>query len=433
MNAKSPKVGNKPFAEKLLKDIEIKRAKPKDKEYRLRDGNGLFVIVKPNNSKLFQIELKRGDIKLKTTIGRYPEISLQKARTKRDNYLSLMSEGIHPLKQKEDIAKAKEIESKSQLHLVVREWVNILQVSEGHKKRIYRMFERDLFPFFGTYSQDRELISTKPVKEIDRDSLLIALKQKELTAPETAQRLFVDCNRLWNYAIFKEYTDINITAKILKSELAQPTPRHYSKITDLPTLKELLLKIDSYHGQPITRHMLRLLCIIPLRAENLTTLRWDMIDFEAKMLTIPRQEMKVKNSQLPDFKIILPHQALKILKEVYTLTGWGKWVFHGLGRFHNPISKESGNKALRLLGFDGKKYPKQTQHSFRGTFRSLCETYHAEHKATFETMERALDHHERSQVVRAYAHKADYSKQIGELLQWWSDFLDCIKEDEVKS
>lgn len=73
---------------------------------------------------------------------------------------------------------------------------------------------------------------------------------------------------------------------------------------------------------------------------------------------------------------------------------------------------------------------KQTIHSFRGTFRSLVETYAHEHKASFEVKESIIDHHEKSAVVRAYTHKANYTEQARELLEWWEQFLDRIKAYE---
>jgi hypothetical protein len=141
--------------------------------------------------------------------------------------------------------------------------------------------------------------------------------------------------------------------------------------------------------------------------------------------------MKVKNKNLPDFKIPLPYQAIVILKEIKEVTGWGKWVFHGVRNNLEHANKESGNKALRALGFnDEVRGRKQTLHSFRGTFRSLAETYHDRHGARFEVMERVLDHHETKSSVRAYTHKADYTGQMRELLQWWADYLDEVKSDK---
>jgi len=167
-----------------------------------------------------------------------------------------------------------------------------------------------------------------------------------------------------------------------------------------------------------------------LRAENMTTLRWEMIDFDNKILTIPRDEMKVKDKNLNDFKLPLTDTAIAILNEIKPFTGWGKWVLHGVHDTQKPLNVESCNKALRVMGYDDiEKGTKQTQHSFRGTYRSLVETYADKHRMSFEVKEAVLDHHEKSQVVRAYMHKADYTEQMRELLEWWEIFLLGLKRE----
>lgn len=82
------------------------------------------------------------------------------------------------------------------------------------------------------------------------------------------------------------------------------------------------------------------------------------------------------------------------------------------------------------MGFaDEKRGRKQTIHSFRGTFRSLCNTYQSEHNASFEIKEAVLDHKVGNRVTEAYLYKVEYVEQIRPLLQWWADFLDRVREE----
>ena len=92
------------------------------------------------------------------------------------------------------------------------------------------------------------------------------------------------------------------------------------------------------------------------------------------------------------------------------------------------INVESPNKALKIMGFDDEENGKKiTLHGFRGTFRSMIETLDVNNQFSFEIKERALDHQESSKVVRAYAHKADYIKQLSLLIDYWSDFIITLK------
>ena len=179
-----------------------------------------------------------------------------------------------------------------------------------------------------------------------------------------------------------------------------------------------------------TRNALKFVLHIPLRAENLTGLRWEYIDFDNRLLTIPRRLMKIKNPNLPDFKMPLTDEVIAILTEQRELTGGFDFVF--IGERGKPINKESPNRALQRLGFgNAEAGRKQTLHSFRGTFRSLAETYEPEHGIPEKIQEIALDHHEKSSVVLAYKHKADYTRQLRKLMEWWSSFILRLKDNPM--
>ena len=408
-----------------LSDTAIKAAKPKDRAFTMPDGNGLQLLIKPNGSKIWEVRYTVNGKAGKTTIGTYPTVSLADARKKRDEYKKMAYEGINPVHAKREARRAAESAEKGQFHLIVKEWADSLTCSKAHAAKRYRAFERDMFPYFCNYDKDHSIISSRHISDITHDELFKAIKTKEIQTPETAMRLYRDTKSIWEYAISSGYTEIMTPLKIKKSTLPKPVKKHYPKITDERVLRELLNAIERYRGQPITRLMLKFVAIVPLRAENLCNLRWEQIDLEQGVLTIRRSEMKVKDTNLPDFVVPLPRQAREILEEVHQITGWGQWVFHGLKNIHAPINPETGNKALRLMGFnDEASGRKQTLHSFRGTFRSLAETYRQIHGKPFEVMERCLDHHEKNRTVRAYSHQADYTAQIGELLQWWADHLE---------
>ncbi|MGD9971248.1 MAG: tyrosine-type recombinase/integrase [Sulfuricurvum sp.] len=420
-----------------LTDTEIKKAKSAEKDYKLFDGGGLFLLIKPSSGKLWRLKyLFEGKEKL-ISLGTYPETTLAEARAKRDEYKREIAKGIDPsAERKESKAKNEEkaIEEQAavngQFHRVVYEWLATLNNDDStHIKRV-SSFEKDIFPYLCTYNERHIIISSKHIKEITHPELLKILKIKERTAPEVAKRRFRDCKRLWRYAINHGYTEMNVPDRITNDAFLPHKEKHIPKITDEKILGELLRVIEQYKGEGgvIVRNVLRFVSIMPLRADNLCKLRWDQVDLDKALITIPRSEMKVKDHNLPDFVLPLPAQAVNILREVREVTGWGQWVFHGVRKNLEHVNKEAGNKALRIMGFvDEAKERKQTIHSFRGTFRSLSETYAKEHGVSFEVRERALDHHEQNKVVRAYTHKADYTEQMRELMQWWADFLDRQK------
>lgn len=420
-----------------LTDTEIRSAKPRDKEYSLPDGNGLQLIIKPDGRKIWEIRYTIESKAKKTTGGTYPAVSLKDARAKRDELKSKVLNGIDPIQEKKEIKaiiQEKEMEAQTtlttQFHLITYEWLSTLKSAEITATKRKRAFERDIFPHFCKYDENHVITSSKQISEITHGELLKIITEKGKATPETASRLFVDCNRLWTYAVSHEYIDLNITLRIDKSVVPKGEKTNYAKITDEKILGELLRSIDTYKGDGgvIVKNVLRFVSLLPLRADNLCKLKWESVNFEKAIITIPRSEMKVKNKNLSDFILPLPHQAVSILKEIKEITGWGQWVFHGSRNMKNHVNKVSASRALGRMGFnDEVNGRKQTLHSFRGTFASLARTHHKEHGATFETMEAVLDHQEGNKVVRAYTHKADYTEQMRELLQWWADYLDEVK------
>lgn len=373
-----------------------------------------------------------GDKRKLITIGQYPSVSLEQTRENAIGYKKLILAEADPQENKK-LDKAAKIKMKEgQLHLVVEAWLKFKekQVTYSTLKRDRRMMEQHLLPNFSKYESDRKIVSSTHIEDIAHSDITHIIAKIQDYRVELARRLFAHCLSIWQFALGRGYTETNCLFKIDTKQLLLPkVTNHYEKITDEATLGELLRAIDGYIHSSIIRSALKFVSIIPLRAENLATLKWSYIDFEKKILTIPRSEMKVKKKSFPDFSLPLPTQAIEILKEIKKNTGWGVWIFHGHNKIHKPMVSESANKALRSMGFaDAKRGRKQTLHSFRGTFRSLCDTHQDKHNASFEIKEAVLDHRIGNNVTQAYLHKAYYVEQMRPLLQWWADYLDELKE-----
>ncbi len=396
-----------------LSNAKIKNAKPKSKSYSLSDGKGLSLLVKPCGTKAWEFLYTSPTThkRRKTSFKTYPTISLVQARQKRDEYLDLINQDIDPIDYKREEREKTTLKAKGNFEDVFTEWI---------EKQ-----ESDLAP--STYKRKKALIvndvvsqfKRRTISSIKHPEIVTILENKSQTAPETAKRLFNYLDNLWRYATMKGYCKFNIISNIHKSILKKVPNKSYAKITDLTILKELVTSIYNYNGHISTRNLLKFVLHVPLRAGNLAALRWSSIDFDKKLLTIPREQMKTKNQNLPDFKMPLSDEVIEILKEQYQHTGYKSYVFGGDGGKH--IHPETGNGVLKKLDFNNeKKGRKQRMHSFRGTFRSIAET---EHKADNNIKEIALDHFSKDRVELAYKNKADYEKQLRELMSWWSAFI----------
>ena len=408
----------------LLQDIQVKQAKPKEKAYYLFDGLGLYLEVTPNNSKNWKFRYTFNKKRKLTSFQSYPKVSLQQARKKRDEYNNLLFENIDPIQYYKEQKEIKHIEDKSDFKNIFYEWWNNekdkSQDTQHQWKRI--RFEKDILPFIGDIK----------IKDIKLQDIVKVLTDKAKTSSETANRLFAYLKSIYSYAMLHGYIERNILMEINKSHfLTTQKVKHIPKITDEENLKDLINAIYNYQGMHSIKNALKFVLHIPLRASNLCNLKWDYINFEDKLLSIPRNLMKVKNNNFDDFKMPLSDEVIDILLEQKQLTGYQEWVFLGTNN-RTPINVESPNKALKIMGFnDEANNRKITLHGFRGTFRSLIDTLDTNNKFSFDVKERALDHQEDNKVVRAYSHKADYVKQLKPLMNFWSDYILSLK-DEVK-
>ena len=419
-----------------LTDTTISTAKPKPKKYKLYDGGGLFLLIMPTGGKRWRLKYRFNSKEKEYAIGTYPTITLTKARAIKLELKRLIAEGIDPNEKKKldkkietEDKKLTEFEKNTQLHLVIDEWLDIHEkkVTAYTARKTRALLYEKLLPPFSEYTERNNIKTSTPISHIKHFEITTLLKKTAKETEYTAKRLKQFLNRIWLFAVTSGYCETNIITNISNEILPSPKTKSMPKITDEVILGKLLNDIDNYNGNIIVKASLQFLVYTMLRANTLVTLKWENIDFENKTLTIPRESMKVKDSNLNDFMLPLVPKAIEILKQIQKITGAEEYVFSIAGKH---INKESGNKALRLMGYNNEsKGLKQTQHSFRGTFRSLAETHQEKHKASFEVKEAVLDHQVGGKVERAYTHKSNYVEQMRGLLEWYADFLEGLKND----
>jgi len=74
----------------------IRRTKATERPCKLFDGGGLFLLVKPNGSRLWRMKYRFAGKEKLLALGAYPEVSLKNARDQRDDARRLLRGGpIH--------------------------------------------------------------------------------------------------------------------------------------------------------------------------------------------------------------------------------------------------------------------------------------------------------------------------------------------------
>ena len=405
---------------------QVRNAKPKEKEYRLYDGNGLQLLIQPTGKKLWIFRFT-SPTKLKarnTSIGLYDNNSntLAMARSKASEYNKLVNDGIDPIDYKKDVKLKIKQEENSNFKMIADERIEFKKktLASTTHKRVVNMFDNNVFPVF----------KNKSINEITHQDIITMIEKKAKGGSVSAGKLFGYLTNIWKYAITKglcKYNPFNDIVKdmiIVKKEVV-----HRPKITHLPTLKKLIKDVYSCSGSLSTRNALCFVLHTPIRPENLIALKWKYIDMKNQKLTIPRHLMKDKNINLPAFTIPLTKEAVILLGIQQAYTGHQEYVF--TGNTNDPISNNTTNQALKRMGYTRNSDRDMTTHGFRGTFRSLTETYQDEHKCSFDLKEIALDHHTKNTVVKAYNHQAEYFEQLKPLMNWWSDFIINLRDSDI--
>ncbi len=189
-------------------------------------------------------------------------------------------------------------------------------------------------------------------------------------------------------------------------------------------------------GSPLTRLAVESTLLIFIRSSELRFARWFEIDFDTAMWTIPAEREAIegeKHSQrgskmrTPNF-VPLSRHALDILKQVHKISGSRDFVFVGDHNSRKPISENTVNKALRVMGYDTKV--EVCGHGFR---TMACSSLIESGLWSMDAEERQISHMERNSVRASYIHKAEYLDERRLMLQWWADFLDVSKEKGISA
>lgn len=396
-----------------LTDIKVRTAKPTDKQYKLTDGSGMHLLVHPNGSKYWRLQYRFDGKQKMLALGVYPDVSLADARTRRDDARNLLANNIDPGdKKKSDKIEQEEARTFEQLavewHATNKKW------SEEHSRRVLKSLEDNLFPAIGK----------RNIADLKTRDLLAPIKAVELSGRlEVASRLQQRTTAIMRYAVQSGLLDYN-PAQEMVGAVASSNRQHRPAL-QLKRIPELLRRIDSYTGRPLTRLAVELTLLVFIRSSELRFARWSEIDFETSMWTIPAEREAidgVKHSQRGSkmrtpHLVPLSHQALAILKDVYKLSGDRDFVFIGDHDHRKPMSENTVNKALRVMGYDTKV--EVCGHGFR---TMACSSLIESGLWSRDAVERQMSHMERNSVRATYIHKAEHLDERRLMLQWWADF-----------
>ena len=399
-----------------LTDTAIRKIKPTDKSFKITDSSGLYLLIKPNGSKLWYMKYRIDGKEKKLAFGPYPDVSLFKARQLRDAARSRVREGADPAADKK-IAQQKKKNGHTFRQIAMNWHADHRRWSAHYATTIQRRLEMYVFPDIGDSLID----------QITTETLLFTLRKVESKGfLEITARLKNYVTEIMRYAVKKQLLKSN-PALDLDGEFTPPETQHYPA-QPLEKLPELLSRTDSYSGRLLTRYALKLSLLFFVRSSELRFARWNEIDWQQKLWIIPEEREQIENvrfshrgTKMKTQHIVpLSDQAIAVLKQIEALSGHLAFIFPGEYDQDKCMSDNTINKALRVMGYDTKK--EICGHGFRAM---ACSALSESGLWRKDAIEKQMSHQERNSVRAAYIHKAEYLEERIAMMQWWADYLDA--------
>ncbi|EFB2356807.1 DUF4102 domain-containing protein [Escherichia coli] len=406
-----------------LNDSKIRNLKPSSKPVKLSDSHGLYLLVNPGGSRIWYLKYRFSGKESRVSLGAYPLVSLAEARQQRDDIRKLLAQNINPTHQRmaDKAAASPEKYFKAVAlawHKTNKKW------SADYAERILASMNNHIFPAIGH-------LPVTTLKTQHFTALLRVIEDKGFleVASRTRQQL---CN-IMRYAVQQGFTENN-PAQHLEGVTAPPVKNHHPALP-LERLPELLARIGDYQqGRELTRLAVMLTLHLFIRSSELRFARWSEIDFRNKIWTIPATRETIEKVRFSGrgAKMRTPHivplsrQAIAILKQIQDISGHLDLVFPGDHNPYKPMSENTTNRALRLMGYNTKT--DVCGHGFRAM---ACSALVESELWSRDAVERQMSHQERNSVRAAYIHRAEHLDARKAMMQWWSDYLDVSREGYV--
>lgn len=381
----------------MLTIKQIDAAKPKDKPYRLLDGNGLYLYVPASGKKVWQLRYKIDGKEKVLTVGKYPLMSLQEARDKAWLAKKDISVGVDPVKAKKLSVK------NNSFGAIYHEWYeHKKQVwSVGYANELAKMFKDDVLPLIGALE----------IHEIEPMQILEVIRRfEERGAMERANKARRRCGEVFRYAIVTgraKYNPAPDLADAMKGYRKKNYP--FLPADQIPAFTKAL---SSFSGSIISLVATKVLRYTALRTKELRSMQWRNVDFENRIITIDEAVMKGRRIHI----VPMSDQVISLLESIRQITEpESEFVFAGRVDKKRPISENTVLQVIKRIGYEGL----ESGHGFRHEFSTIMN----ENEWPADAIEAQLAHANGGSVRGIYNH-AQYLDKRREMMQFWADWLD---------
>lgn len=390
----------------------IRNAKARERDYKLFDERGLFLLVAYTGGKLWRFRYQFEGRPQSLSLGKYPDVSLKQARDRRDEFRRQLADGTNPSTRRKAEREAGRAAQDNTLQKVLEACFperdapepdgRALPKKNAHRSRI----ELYICPRLGQ----------RPIESVTAEELCDEIRNRLIDRGrlETARRTKMACKKLWAYAMDHKLCTRNVAADL--RAIPKPKRRHHPSIREPRRYGDFLAAIESYGRREkvevATEYAVKILPRVMPRSVELRRGKWCEINFVTAEWRIPPERMKREDPHI----IPLSRQALAYLTELRRHTGHQEYLFIGQ-RTGRPLCENALNRAIKAMGF-----PDMTAHGVR----SFASTMLHEHLWPHAAIEIQLAHLIKNETEAAYNY-AQFLPVRRLMMQWYSDFLDSLR------
>ena len=389
---------------KPLTNTTLQNLKPISKEYIKSDGNGLYIRIKPNGTKIGYFAYKWHKKHRKISLGAFPDLSLAYAREIATEYRGLILRSIDPLEYR----NSSNIEEKkiTFAEMAIKWRDKRLKLGKLKQQTISEAFRRVELHLF-------DKVGDMPIDEANLKTFGPALSP--LKNSNTLYKINIAIHQIFRMAEDEDLIPKNPFRNIHDEFTYVETKNHPTLAPEeLPRLFKVL---QGANLEKPTELLIEWQLLSILRSSEAVKIEWADIDWEAKALHIPAERMK--GGKRPH-SVPLSSQALKVLEQMLRYTGNRKYVFCSrVAPYNRPMNSGAANVALKRIGFKDLL----VAHGLR----SIASTYlHELDIYSSESIELCLSHENRGKVRAAYD-KSKKWRSRQEIMQKWGDYVEECK------
>lgn len=329
---------------------KVENALPRKKEYKLHDGGGLFLRIRPSGAKswLFSFSLPNDNKLIRMTLGSVKNISLKEARAKLPDLQDQVSQGIDPRYAR--AAKQAENTSAITMQKLFNDWIEFVKLAgeitptwiKRHEDRWRLHLRKKLGNLFA-----------KDVTRAHLASALDVMARKGIK--EETRKALTTLNLMLDYGLTRHSIESNPARMLKPKDFAASANRSRDRVLNLSELrmlwqtldKTIYLKTKKEYApamNPVIATVIKILILTGARRTEVAAMRWDELNLESGIWVLPAN--RTKNQQA--HTIFLSQIVINLINDLKKLTGQSEFVFeNGKGHIHPDSITSTINRLIK--------------------------------------------------------------------------------------